>query len=201
MNSVNNYFHRDQGENKENLIRNSNNSNNSLIQGNPKKLPKGTVMSQKSGASMGHHDKKKNECVVMRDTVTQTEFDDGKILAPLDHRVCLRCNSNDTVNPSVCRYSIQCPGNTGENASSFCIMYKDKISDYHVYPKCRNLGDMDSGIQVLRKKERRSELKSFNRNIQTLIGVSDILMMKQAPLDVYSDVDMVLLTPKSEAGF
>lgn len=80
-------------------------------------------------------------------------------------------------------------------------MYKDKISDYHVYPKCRNLGDMDSGIQVLRKKERRSELKSFNRNIQTLIGVSDILMMKQAPLDVYSDVDMVLLTPKSEAGF
>jgi hypothetical protein len=79
MNSVNNYFNRDQGENKENLIRNSTNSNNSFIPGNSKKFLKGTATSQKSGASMIHPEKKKKECVVMRDTVTQTEFDDEKI--------------------------------------------------------------------------------------------------------------------------
>jgi hypothetical protein len=79
MNSVINYFNRDQGENKENFIRNSTNSNNSFIPGNSKKLLKGTATSQKSGSSMVHPEKKKKECVVMRDTVTQTEFDDEKI--------------------------------------------------------------------------------------------------------------------------
>jgi hypothetical protein len=79
MNSVNNYFHRDQGENKENLIRNSTNSNNSFIPGNSKKLLKGTATSQNTGASMVYPEKKKKKCVVMRDTVTQTEFDDEKI--------------------------------------------------------------------------------------------------------------------------
>lgn len=78
-------------------------------------------------------------------------------------------------------------------------MYKDKISDYHVYPKSKYLADVDSGIEVLRKKGRNNDAKYYNRNIQTLIGVSDILMMKQAPLDAYDDVDLVLMTPKSEA--
>ena len=75
MNSVNNYFNHNQSENKENLIRGSTNSSNSLAQGNSRK---GIKASQKSNNSMAKAERK-NECVIMRDTVTQTEFDDVKI--------------------------------------------------------------------------------------------------------------------------
>lgn len=134
--------------------------------------------------------------IIMRDSLTQTEFEDQHILAPFDCRKCVRCGTND-LQSNVCFYSIQCPSVYNGKKSSFCIMNKEKTSDYHVYPK--GLGDLYYSDGVFKKNIRNQEaLKVHNRGCQTLIGVFDILFMKKSPLETYADIDNVLLTPKSE---
>ena len=134
--------------------------------------------------------------IIMRDGLTQTEFDDQHILAPFDCRKCVRCGTNDS-STNNCSYSIQCPSVYDEKKSTFSITNKEKVSDYHVYPK--GLGDNYFSDGVFKKNMRNHDsLKVYNRGIQTLIGVHDILYMKKSPLETYADIDNVLLTPRSE---
>ena len=160
-------------------------------------------MRNSSIASTAKSRKDRDDFVIMRDNVAQTEFDDTRILTQIDCRKCVRCGQNDTSMPGNCCYSIQCPGSKGDNQSTFCIMYKEKTSSYHVYPKswCFEDGkplDKDTCTNLFKRPNKKGDNEVKNRDVQTMIGLNDILQMDKQPLDTYSDVDMCLMTPKSD---